>query len=107
MPCEQCKAKGYDHDAVVAACKGSIYQTAVRLCRWDRIEGSIVHKALCDAIQKCYTDGPREVLLMIWRWGMKSTIVVSTIIWGLINNPELRVLMEHASADESKKRSSS
>ena len=104
MPCEQCKAKGYDHDAVVAACKGSIYQTAVRLCRWDRIEGSIVHKALCDAIQKCYTDGPREVLLMIWRWGMKSTIVVSTIIWGLINNPELRVLMEHASADESKKK---
>ena len=104
MACAQCSRLGYDHDAIVALCRGSVYETAIRICGWDRIEGSIFHKAMCDNIQRSYLSGKHDLLRMWWRWGLKSTIAVALIMWGLENNCELRVLLEHASEEESLKK---
>jgi len=103
MACDICEAKGRNHDEIVEKCKGSIYWTSVYLAQWERVDGSLIHYLVCTWLLWCVKTGKKDVLLMLARDFLKTSILAAFVIWGWINDPERRVLLIHASGEQSAK----
>ncbi len=103
MACDICAAKGWDHDEIVERCKSSVYWTNVILAQWERVEGSLIHFLVCAWLQWCIKTGKKDILLMLPRGFLKTSIMAGFAVWGWINNPERRILLIHASGEEAAK----
>ncbi len=103
MACERCVAAGVDHDKARDAFKKSLYATEVGLCGWERMVGSVIHRSVCNWIQRAFESDEKNILLMMARDFLKTSTLAGIVIWQWINNPELRFLLVHASGKMSAK----
>ncbi len=103
MKCEQCKARGWDHDQIVENCRKSIWWVAVAICGFERVAASRLHKVILRWLQEKLERGDKFILLMLPRDFLKTTMLASLTVWWWINSAELRVLLTHASGKMSAK----
>jgi hypothetical protein len=101
--CSLCETKGLDHDAQVKLFESSIYGTCVGLCQWDRIDGSLIHRLVCDWIQYYLDSKERNILVLLPRDFLKTSTLIGIWVREWIKNPELRNLLLHASSTVSAK----
>lgn len=84
-------------------CVKSLYDTAIILCGWDRMVGSILHQAVCEWLQDCVERKVPKVGLFLPRDFLKTTIFSALMVWCWLRNRELRWLLAHASSEVSSK----
>ena len=96
--CTLCESRGLDHDKQVRLFESSIYATCVGLCQWDRMNGSLIHRLVCDWNQHWIDSKVRNILNLWPRDFLKTSMVEGILIREWIKNPELRNLLMHASS---------
>ena len=96
--CTLCESRGLDHDKQVRLFESSIYATCVGLCQWDRMNGSLIHRLVCDWNQHWIDSKVRNILNLWPRDFLKTSMVERILIREWIKNPELRNLLMHASS---------
>ena len=101
--CALCFSNGWDHEAIREECRRSIFLASVRLCGWERMADSLLHEAVCMWLQKKLESRVKEVWIFLPRDFLKTTILSALLVWWWINNPELRVMLAHASSEQSSK----
>lgn len=84
-----------------AALQGSLYLTAKILCGFSEMTDRL-HKVIADYVQKELEHGRRRALIMIPRTHFKTSLFsVAYPVWRIINDPERRILLVHASSSMS------
>jgi hypothetical protein len=101
--CTLCEAKGFDHDKQLKLYESSIYGTCVGLCQWDRMHGSLVHRLVCDWVQYYLDKKERNILVLVPRDFLKTSMLMGIWVREWMRNQELRNLLLHASSTMSAK----
>ena len=102
MACPSCEKKGFNHEEIREACRGSLYKTAVFLCGFKDFDPEI-HGGICRWLQNGIKNKKRHFLLMVPRSFFKTSLASAFCVWRLINNPERRIFYFHDSATMSSK----
>lgn len=84
--------------ALIEEFKSSLYKTAKHLCGYTDMTWH-THGAMCEALQ----ESTKRKLIVMPRGTFKSSIaVVAYSVWLLINNPNLRILIDSEKYENSK-----
>jgi hypothetical protein len=101
--CPLCAQHGWDHDAIVEACRSSIYETGIQVCKFERLSESPLHKEVFDQVQEWIEAGEHNILVMLPRDFLKTTMLACISVWAWLRDPETRIYLFHASSRQSSK----
>ena len=101
--CALCEAKSLDHDKQLKLFESSLYGTCVGLCQWERMRGSLIHRLVCDWVQYYIDSKETNILTLLPRDFLKTSMLMGIWIREWIRNPEIRNLLLHASSTMSEK----
>ena len=102
--CSDCRRAGLDHDEIVAKIRSNPYWTGRLICGFDKLSPSF-HQNIAEWFAKKIADGKRRFIIMTPRDHYKTTLFgISTMIWFILNNPEVRILYMMSSCVEAAKK---